>query len=227
MTFGQALHVMRVFKPATVQVLGPQQAMAETLGEYLRCAVFRVHGDDKAAARDFGLTNIFHEWPDPRNGLPYPCASISEATDTFHEAQLNPQAVEETLGTYDCMVGYAADPSFPKTCLWRTAEATVDLQVDFWLSSKAERIAVEAQLGWLFNPGQERTGVLIGGHPKYYAQPVKATLLSHRSIDEQDTVYPNEFRLMTMIRCEVAVVDLRIAVLLTPRSTVEATDPND
>lgn len=226
MTFGQPLHASRVFKPATVQVLGPQQAIAETVGEYLKCAVFRVYGDN-APHRDFGLTNVFHEWPDPRNPLPYPCASIGEATDTFHEAQLQPHPIEESIGVYDCMVGYEPDPSFPKTALWRTAEATVDLQVDFWLSSKAERIAVEAQLGYLFNPGQERTGVLIGGHPKYYSQPVRATLLSHRSIDEQESVYPNEFRLMTMIRCEVAVVDLRIAVLLTPRTTVEATDPND
>lgn len=224
--FGRPMFVAREFKPATVPGMGPRIAMAETLAEYLKCAVFRVKGDG-GPDRDFALTTTFPVWPDPAEGLPYPCASIVESTDTFHEEQFQPQAVEATLGVYDCVIGYEADPLWPKTCLWRTADATCDFQVDFWTSAESDRQAIEAQLGFLFNPGQERTGVLLGGHPRYYAQPVRATLLSHRRIDDENAVYPNERRLQTMIRCNVAVVDLRIAVLLTPRTSVEATDPND
>jgi len=226
--FGRPLYIDEVRRtmPATVAVLGPRVAMGETLAEYLRCAVFRVMGDP-GPSRDFALEKVFPEWPDARQALPYPCASVIEATDTFHEQQFTPHPDSSSIGVWDCLVGYAADPAFPKTVLWRTAEATCDFQVDFWTSALADRQAVEAQLGYLFNPGQERTGVLLGGHPKYYAQPVRATLISHRQIDEEDAVYPNERRLQTIIRCQVAVVDLRIAVLLTPRTTVEATDPNE
>lgn len=226
--FGRPLLIAQVrpTKQAVVAVMGPKTAMAETLAKYLECAVFRVAGDG-GPDRDFGLERIFPHWPDSSVALPYPCASVIEATDTFHEDQFNPQPVEESLGVYDCLLGYAADPAFPKTVLWRTAEATCDFQVDYWLSADADRQAVQAGLSYLFNPGQERTGVLLGGHPRYYAQAVRATLLSHRDMDEQDQVYPNERRLQTMVRCNIAVVDLRIAVLLTPRTTVEATDPNE
>lgn len=227
-TFGRPLLIAQVrpTKQAIVATIGPRMAMAETLAKYLECAVFRAKGDG-GPDRDFGLTKVLPQWPDPSEALPYPCASIVEATDTFHEQQFTPQPVEESLGVWDPCLGYAVDPTFPKTVLWRTAEATCDFQVDFWLSALADREAVEAGLSYLFNPGQERTGVLLGGHPRYYAQAVRATLLSHRNIDEQESVYPNERRLQTMIRCDIAVVDLRIAVLLTPRATVEATDPND
>lgn len=226
--FGQPLYIDEVRRtmPATVAVIGPQDAMAETLAEYLRCAVFRIDGGI-GSNRDFVLERVFPNWPDASIQLPYPCASISESTDTFHEQQFNPQPVESSLGVFDCLIGYAQDPAFPKTVLWRTAEATCDFQVDFWASSLAMRQAMEAQLSYLFNPGQERTGVLLGGHPRYYAQPVRATLMHHRQIDEEEQVYPNERRLQTIIRCNVAVVDLRIATLLTPRTTVEATDPNE
>jgi len=225
-TFGRPMFVARETPPATIAVMGPRVAMALTVAEYLKCAVFRVLGEG-GPDRDFGLEKIFDEWPDPSQALPYPCASLIESTDTFHQEQFQPRPMEETIGVYDCMVGYEADPAFPKTVLWRTAEATCDFQLDFWTSAEADRQAIEAQLGYLFNPGQERTGVLLDGHPRYYAQPVRATLLSHRRIDTEESVYPNERRLQTIIRCDVDVVDLRIAVLLTPRVTVEAFDPND
>lgn len=227
-TFGKPLFIAEVRRtmPATVAVIGPRVAMGLVLAEYLKCAVFRVAGLG-GPDRDFVLEKVFDHWPDPAQELPYPCASIVEATDTFHEEQFTPRPVEESLGVHDCIVGFPPDPAFPKTVLWQTAEATCDLQVDFWTSAVADRQAIEAQLSFLFNPGEERTGVLLGGHPRYYAQPVRATLLSHRQIDSEQQVYPNERRLQTMVRCNVAVVDLRIATLLTPRTTVEATDPNE
>lgn len=222
--FGKPLFIgeVRPTKQATIPVMGPRVAMGETLAQYLRCAVFRVAGKD-AASRDFALEAVFPTWPDASTTLPYPCASVIESSDTFYEEYFVPQPIEESLGVWDCLVGYAPDPSYPKTVLWRTSEATCDFQIDFWTAALADRQAIEAELNYLFNPGQERTGVLLGGHPSYYAQPVRATLLSHRQIDEDNQVYPNERRLQAMVRCNVSVVDLRIAVLLTPQTSVEVT----
>lgn len=226
MTFGQPIFRAREMPPAAIAVMGPQEAMAEVIGKYLLCAIFRTRGVN-GPDRDFAFTEVFNNWPDAGKDLPYPCASIGASTDTYHEDQLRPHPVEDTLGVFDCLVGYEPDPAFPKTVLWRTAQATVDFQVDVWTSSVPERQAVEARLGYLFNPGQERTGVLLGGHPSYYSRAVRVTLLSHNSIDTEDAVYPNERRLQITLRADVDVVDLRIAVLLTPRATVDATDPID
>jgi hypothetical protein len=222
--FGRPIFASRETRTAIVAVIGPRVAMALTVAEYLRCAVFRVAGEG-GPDRDFALEHIFEEWPDASVRLPYPCASIIESTDTFHVEQFQPRPVEDSIGVYDCLLGFAPDPIFPKTVLWRTAEATCDFQIDFWTSALSDRQAIEAQLSYLFNPGQERTGVLLGGHPRYYEQVVRATLLSHRQIDEREQVYPNERRLQTIVRCNTAVVDLRLALLLTPRVTVDAMEP--
>jgi hypothetical protein len=219
--FGRPVFAGRETKPAVVAAIGPRLAMAEVLAEYLRCAVFRVAGQG-GPDRSFSLERVQPQWPDASQALPYPCASVIERTDTFHEQQFQPRPDETTIGAYDCMVGFDQDPVFPKTVLWRTAEATAEFQLDFWTSALADRQAIEAQLSYLFSPGQERTGVLLGGHPRYYAQPVRVTLLSSRQVDEEDQVYPNERRLQVNVRANVDVVDLRLAVLLTPRLTVEA-----
>ena len=226
MTYGKPIFHARETPPAALNVLGPESAMAKVLAEYLRCAVFRVWGGD-APDRDFALKDVLDQWPDAGHPLPYPCASIVEATETFHEDQLRPIPLEETLGTYDCLVGYAPDPAWPKTVLWKTAEAAAEFQLDFWCSNNPDREAIEARLGYLFSPGQERTGVLLGGHPKYYDRVVRATLLAHQKMDLADSVYANERRLRAVVRCEIEVVDLRIATLLTPTLSAEVTDPVD
>lgn len=229
MAYGRPIFHAREHKAAAVNVLGPRQAAAEVLREYLRCAVFVVRGG-AAPDRPFSLRRVDSQWPDSSKPLDTPLASVTDSIDTGYggdEAQLQPYPLEETLGEFDCLVGYALDPTFPKTVLWRTGEAEAEFQVDFWLSDTPEREAVEARLGFLFNPGEERTGVLLGGHPKYYDRVVRATLISSSLEDLEDSVYPNERRLRATVRCQVAVVDLRIATLLTPRVNTEVSDPND
>lgn len=199
--------------------------MAETLSAYLSTAAFRTFGG-MAADTTFSLRAVFPEWPDVSTELPYPCASVIEKTDTFYEAHnFVPTAVEETLGQFDCLVG--CDGGEPSTVLWKLAEATCDFQIDYWSSNIPEREAIEANLGELFNPGEERSGVLLTGPDRYYSTPIRATLTSHRRIDTEGTVYPNERRLNTTVRCEVDVLQLRQATLLRPASTTVVTDPND
>lgn len=226
MTFGHAiLPASRPLIPATIQTIGPRQVMADTLAEYLRGACFRIFGD-LAPDEPLRLEEVFAEWPDVSQQLPYPCASVVERTDTFYQPHnFVPSALEDTLGTFDGLVGEKVGD--PKTVLWKVAEASVEFQVDFWTSNVPHREAIEARLGHLFNPNEERSGVLIEGPHRYYSLPVRATLLSHRRIDTTATVYPNERRLQTVIRCEVDVVHLRAATLLRPAVTTGVTDPND
>lgn len=224
MSLGVPIIQAAPLEPATIATIGPRQAMGEVLAAYLRQATFRIWGGDLAPDEDFQLREVFPEWPDPSVELPYPCASLIEATDTFYEAHsLTPTPLEETLGVFDCPPNSVP----PQTVLWKVAEAVVDFQLDFWLSSLAGRQAVEAELGQLFNPGQARSGVLLGGHPRYFNRPVRATLEGHRRTDLPDSVYPNERRLQASVRAEVGVVHLRRATLLTPSAFVNATDPND
>lgn len=225
MTFGQPIFDARPTPPATLPLIGARDAMAGVLVEYLRCVVFRVAGGT-APHTEFRLNAVRREWPDASAGLDYPCASVIDATEVTHERR-TPIPLEETLGIYDPCIGYAVDPTFPKTVLWTTGEAQVDFQVDFWLSNVPDRQAIAARLPQLFNPGQERTGVLLGGHPEYYDRVVRATLLSTDPVDVENTVYPNERRLKAVVRCNVPDVDLRIATLLTPVATAEVTDPSD
>lgn len=222
-TWGKPIFQARQQKPARLATISPERAIAETLAEYLRCSLFAVRGDD--GVRTFKLAGIDYRWPDAGKELEYPRASIVERTDMFHEASLTPRPLEDSLGVFDELIGYPCDPQWPKTVLWRTAELTGELQVDFWLSSDAERDAVRAQLGYLFNPAEERGGVALVGHPHYYSRAVRVTLLSSRAPDEPDAVYANERRLQVNVSVEIDVVDLRLAVLLTPTSTVDATDP--
>lgn len=224
MTFGQPSSTLRL-TPVAIATLSPRDAIAETLAEYLRGATFRVWGGTEDDT-DFQLTNVKAEWPDPDAVLDYPCASIVELADTFHEAHnFVPTPLEDTLGLYDGACGNG--PNDPSTVLWKLSEAKVRLQLDFWTSNRAQRQAIEAELGALFSPNEGRFGVLLGGHPRYFDRPVRCTLLSHRRVDTGTTAYSNERRLQCAIDAEVDIVRLYRGVLTSMNVTTDATDPND
>lgn len=223
-TWGKPLgRFVRPTKPAIVPTMSPERSITETLARYLMDQCFRVAGDD--GPRDFGLAGVDFRWPDAARALDYPRASIIERADPMHDAPFNPYPLTDTLGTFDCLV-CTPDPTLPKTVLWKTAECVADLQVDFWCSSDADRQAIRARLGYLFNPGQ-LGGLVLGGHPSYYSRAVRASLDSSREADEPDAVFANERRLQVNITARVDVVDLRVAVLMTPVATVAALDPGD
>lgn len=230
MPVGDAIIVGRELPPAVIQTMGPRQAMAEALSAYLLRATFSVDGGT-AAPTKFQLRSVFPEWPDSSTELPYPCASLIEKTDTFYEAHnFVPTAQEGTLGQFDCLAGYPPPPvpgQAGRTVLWKLAEATLDFQLDFWLSNIPQREAIGGSLGELFNPGEARTGVLVVGPERYYSLPVRATLMAHRRMDANGTVYPNERRLMATVHCEMDVVQLRVATLLSPEAAANVVDPSD
>lgn len=224
MTFGRPI-IARPLVPVGIATIGPRAAMAYVLAEYLRTATFRVWSDDGSDV-DFQLAEVVSEWPDPGSPLNYPAASIVEMTDTFYEGHnMTPTPLEDTLGVYDGECGNG--PNDPKTVLWKHAEASVQFQVDFWASNKPQREAIEAELSALFSPGEERYGVLLGGHPRYFDRSVRATLEGHRRMDMPSAIYANERRLQCAIRCEIDIVRLYRAVLTSLSVRTEAEDPND
>jgi hypothetical protein len=217
--------VSRALVPVSVPTIGPLANMAEALAEYLRCAEFVVWGAD-AANTTFKLVRVTPEWPDAGTEMVYPSASLVESTDTFQEASnFTPRPMEETLGVFDGLCGNG--PNDPTTVLWKLGEASVEFQLDFWTTSIPDREAIEALLPTLFNVSQERAGLLLGGHPRYFGRSVRATLESVRRMDEENSVYPNERRLMCAVRAETDTVRLCRAALMAPTVRVEAIDPND
>lgn len=200
------------FPQAAVGTLDPRNAMAETVKAFLESACFLRGGGD-ATDTEFNLNDVALEWPDPSKELRYPTASIIDAGEVPYQAHaLTPTALEETWGEFDKESG---DPKC--TVLWKTAEAVADFQVDFWTIDTPTREAIAARIPSLFNPSEGAIGVVLAGDPRYFHRTVRATLMNNQRMDTETTVYENERRLRTLVRCEIDVVHLRNAVELLPK----------
>lgn len=205
------------FPLAAIGTLDPRNAMSEVLAAFLRCAEFRRGGGDIPVAKPFALERVEPFWPDPKQDIAYPSASIIDSGPIPYEAHaLTPTPQEGTFGSFG-----------PCTVLWKTAEAVSEFQVDYWFTEDPTREAVAARLPSLFNPGEGRAGVVLSGDPRYFRRPVRATLLSNRRMDTENTVFERERRLMTVVRCEIDVVHLRKAVEFQPRMVLREGDPEE
>lgn len=186
--------------------LDPRNAMAETLRAFLRCAVFLRGGGDGGEDLPFQLAEVYPHWIEYGTEIEYPSASIVDAGEVPYQAHnLVPSALEDT---WDRDAG---------TVLWKLAEAVADFQVDYWCGDDPTREAIAAALPGLFNPSEERAGVVLSGDPRYFCIPVRATLMAHQRTDDTSTAPARERRLMTRVTCEIDVVQLRKAVELKPR----------
>lgn len=209
--------------PATGAVLRPQpwfrvvrapsidarSACAEALIGYLRCAVFHVWGGEDAD-RTFQIERFNREWPDPEIALQTPTVTVLDSSGSSMDASsLTPHELEETADVYGA-----------NTVLWKTAELVATFQVDFWLGNEPEREAVAAALPAWFAPGEDQYGVIVQGPPTFFDRPVRLTLLSTQRMDTEGSIYPNERRLMAMVRAEVDEVHLRCATLASVRVAV-------
>lgn len=213
------------FPLARIGTLDPRNAMAEVLAAFLRNAKF-MRGGGTAADTPFQLNEVEPEWPDPSVEIRYPTASILDMGRIPYEAHsLTPTPLEETWGQFDdgCFDPEPGDRE-KLTVLWKTAEAVAEFQVDFWSNDNPTREAIAARIPSLFNPEEGRAGVVLSGEPRYFLRRVRATLLDHQRMDTAGTVYPNERRLMAVVRCEVDVVQLRVARELHPKVTSDVED---
>lgn len=206
----------RTYPLAAIGTLDPRNAMAKVLEAFLRCVVFRRGGGD-VPDKDFRLEQVNPFWPEPEKEIIYPSASIVDPEGVPYEMHsLTPTALEETFGSFG-----------EGTMLWKTGEAVARFQVDYWTNEDPTREAIAARLPSLFNPGEERAGVVLSGEPRYFRRPVRATLLANRRMDNEQAVYARERRIMTTVQCEVDVVQLRQAVELQPRMVLRDGDPED
>lgn len=197
-----------------IGTLDPRNAMAEVLAAFLRCAVFKRNGGTQAST-DFVLKRVVPEWPDPKELIAYPSASVIDNSAIPYEAHaLTPTALEGTWNSF-------AD----NTVLWKTAEAVAVFQVDYWTTDIPTREAISARLPSLFTPGEGRIGVVLAGEPRYFRRPVRASLLDNERMDTENAVFERERRLRTLVRCEVDVVQLRQAVELQPKMRLLDEDP--
>lgn len=197
-----------------IGTLDPRQAAAEILSAFLRCAVFKRGGGDVADA-EFALKRVLPEWPDPKEPMAYPSASIVDNADVpYEEHSLVPTMLEDTRDVF-C----------ENTVLWKTGEAVAEFQTDYWTTDKPTREAIAARIPSLFNPSEGRIGVVLAGEPRYFRRTVRATLLDHRRMDTEKNVFERERRLFTLVRCEIDVVQLRKAVTLQPRMVLRDGDP--
>lgn len=194
------------------RVLDATNAAAEVLALYLSRLEWQTGGGTGPDDR-WRLNQVFPGWPDPDQPLPYPCASIDAEAAERDAHDLVPTMLEETCGQYG-----------EGTVLWKTSEVVVEQQVDFWLTSEAERKAVMASLPAYFSPSEGRAGVLLSGHPDYYDRAVNVLLLSHDEIDTSESRFERERRIRCLFACEIEEVHLRRVVRLDP-VPVLASDP--
>lgn len=185
----------------------PEQASAEILAAYLRCAVFLVPGNPD---QRFRLNEVLTEWPSDFSKLNQPAASLTRQVTLYQAHSLTPTALEETA---DC---YGAG-----TLLWKLNELSVDFQVDFWLTNKAERSAILAALPGLFNPSEARAGVILQGSPLYYDRTLRCTLKDHQRVDSSNAVFTQDRELRVGVLGDIDVVELRRYVRLEPRIFID------
>jgi hypothetical protein len=183
-------------------VLDPARAATETLAAYLRNAVFCVGG---APPAPFRLNAVRPEWPEDFTDLVYPAAGITIPTVTREAHALSPTMLEETFGLFGS-----------ETVLWKTAELAIRLQVDFWCTNKPERTAILAALPELFNPSEDRAGIVVQGPREYYDRTVRFSLVETERVDTAVTVEQRDRQLRALVLAEVDEVHLRRAVLMHP-----------
>lgn len=177
-----------------------KSAAARALQAYLEMIVFRLPD-----GKEFQFRQVLRDWPESFEGMRYPSAAITVATEPRDAHSLTPTPLEETQDVY-C----------PGTVLWKTSELALDFQVDCWLNSATERTAVVTRFDDAFNPSESRAGVLLQGPPEYYDRIVRCTFTGGSRIDNSQANYDRERQYHANILAEIDVVHLRRAVDLDP-----------
>lgn len=208
-------------KPVLVQELvtlnriDARKAASEALAAYLRSVLFHRDGGEDLHV-SFGLCQVLEEWPDAKEPIEYPSASIIEADATVMDPHsFTPTPIEDSLGVYDERY------NVERSVLWKIAEVSKRFQVDFWTTNVGDRDAIAGQLPGLFSIGEGRSSVVLSGSDRFFCAPVRCYLEDYRRMDESGAVYENERRLMATIVCDVDVLELRCATVLAPSVLVQ------
>jgi hypothetical protein len=199
---GAAIKLARVLIP-------PEDAAAEALEAYLRCATFYVHAGEPPVGeisrmRNFRLAEVSTDWPAADAQMEYPSATIIGADDTQHTGSGTPRPMDELW-----------DP-FAGTVPWLLGTATGTFQVDFWSDSAPVRQAIAARLPGLFSPSEARYGILLELPPTYLSLTARYSLITKGRLDNVDSVWGGQHRLRAVVRWEAPDVELRVGLPFRP-----------
>lgn len=189
--------------------MAPRDAAAAALAAYLQNAVWLIPSGVAGEDRSFQLTSVLREWPNEDDDLDQPSASITTISDERQAHNLVPTILEDSAGKFG-----------ENTVLWKVAEREILFQVDFWLTNKPERQAIESGLDEYFCPTEVRRGIVLEGPPEYWSQPIRFRLDTMRGSersDDSDLVLGRNRLLIARIVAHIDDLQLRLAAQLDPR----------
>ena len=199
--------------------LDPETAAKRTLATFLRRVVFVVEPGDDGVCAPFNLNDVFEEWPEPKEELNRPAASVVTATSPYLAHNFAPTVLEQTANCFG-----------DNTVLWKTDEMQLDLQIDFWVTNAPERSAIAARLPEVFNLTESRSGILVQGPCEYFDRTVRFSLINTNRPDTSESTFERERRLTQTVRADIDVVQLRLIKPLIPRPMIDGEpvglDPN-
>lgn len=200
------------FTVVPTDAIDPEQAIALVLAEYLRGLEFWINNRDLAdpptLSKPFRFVEVFDEWPEADQELPYPCASVGSADVGYRGHALTPTPIEGTFGVYD------VPEAMRGSVLVKTAEVDQEFQIDVWTRDVPKREAVLARLSSAFAPQEGIGRVMLSGTPAYWNLPVRVSLNGYRRVDEPEPVYSHERRAVVRVQASIDVVHLACATLL-------------
>jgi hypothetical protein len=196
---------------AAPRKMGPEQAARATLAAYLASMVFTIPSDVGTVV-SFKLSEVHEEWTNEDEDKDEPSASITLIDGTREAHNLIPTVRESSLDLHGT-----------GTVLVKSTERSFLFQVDFWVTNKPERLAIEAALDEYFSADLRRSGIMLEGPPEYWSEPVRFILDSARGtnrLDDSDSAMTRDRRLLARIRAEVDDLQLCRAVILQPLGSV-------
>lgn len=182
-------------------------AVRQALARYLGAVTFSIWEgvpdvSELSRAREFRLVRVLPDFPGPTTELVYPSASISETVAQAYEGGMTPGVLEDS---------YAPETG---SVLWQLGRVDGLLQVDFWADSPALRDAIAAALPGVMNPNEGMSGFYLR-LPSTYASAVARYLqLTQETVDQPESAWANERRLMLTVRYTAPVLVRRAAVPL-------------
>jgi hypothetical protein len=201
---------------ASPRAMAPRDAAAAALAEYLRKAVWFIPAADSAENVNFSLTSVLEEWPNEDDELNQPCAAITTVTEERQAHNFVPTILESTWNTYGA-----------GTVLWKTDECEILFQVDFWITNKAERQAIEAGLSEYFAPEEGRWGIMLEGPAAYWSQPIRYYLQrvdGHKRMDDSELVLGRDRKLLVRVVAQIDDLQLRRVSELDPQIRLSVND---
>ena len=196
---------------ARLNQIDARAAGVYALSQYLQNAVFKKWNASDPVPIEFQLRRVLPEWPRADVAIDYPTATVidGQATEMLGH-NFVPTPIESTWDAYG-----------KNTVVWKLAEIDLPFQVDFWTQSVPDREAIAASLPGLFSPGDGRSCVIVRCPEEYFCTVARLSLEQYQRVDEANSVFVGERRLMAEVRVSVDVLELRCASVLQPNLMVD------